>query len=42
MSGLDNDFDNDDNKEKVACEDHSSGGATASTNQPAVTPEAAQ
>ena len=42
MSGHDNDFDNDDNREKVVCEDHVSGGDTASTNQPAVTPEAAQ
>ena len=34
------DDDNDDDREKVVCEDHSSGEATASTNQPAVTPEA--
>ena len=32
----------DDDREKEVCEDHPSGGATVSTNQSAVTPEAAQ
>ncbi|KAK2182966.1 hypothetical protein NP493_329g00032 [Ridgeia piscesae] len=32
----------DDDEEKEVCADHPSGGATASTNQSAVTPEAAQ
>ena len=32
----------DDDREKEVCVDHPSGGATASTNQSAVTPEAAQ
>ena len=34
--------DDDDDREKEVCVDHPSGGATASTNQSAVTPEAAQ
>ncbi|KAK2177498.1 hypothetical protein NP493_595g01039 [Ridgeia piscesae] len=34
--------DDDDDREKEVCEDHPSGGATASTDQSAVTPEAAQ
>ena len=32
----------DDDREKEVCVDHPSGGSTASTNQSAVTPEAAQ
>ena len=34
--------DDDDDREKEVCVDHPSGGATASTNQSAVTPEIAQ
>ena len=36
------DADNNNDREKVVCEDHSSGGVADSTNQPAVTPEAAK